>query len=112
MMRWPRLPKLIVFLIKWTAIGVAGGLLALALFLALDIGGFGTLLAHSQSKLLVLYILGNSFAVAGATLTVATAVWHRSDFGGDGGSGNARLDRWRAGFSAELREEDEDRPRP
>jgi hypothetical protein len=110
-MRWPRFPKLISYLIKWTAIGVAGGLAGLAMFLALDIGGFGSLVWRSSSPGLALYILANSFAVTGATFSVGVAVMLRKDFGGSGGSGNGRLDRWRAGGSAEL-DPYEDRPLP
>lgn len=112
MLQEPHMPKLVVFIVKWTAIGVAGGLAALALVLALNIGQLATLTFHSASPWTVLYILANSFAVTGATLSVGIAVWVRDDFGGEGEPRNERLERWKAGETAVIRPEDEDRPLP
>ncbi|MDE2385862.1 MAG: hypothetical protein KGO53_14720 [Alphaproteobacteria bacterium] len=112
MLRVPELPKLVVFIIRWTAIGAAGGLAAMVAVLALNIGGLRVLLEHSSSPWIVLYILGNSFAVSGATLSVGIAVWVREDFGGRGEPPNPRLERWKAGGSALILPEDEDRPLP
>jgi hypothetical protein len=106
------MPPLIVFLAKWTGIGIAAGLVALALFLALDVGGVASVLWRSQSPWTAIYVLAVSFACTGGSVSMAAAVLLRSDFGGTGGGGNSRLDRWRAGHSAELPEDDDDRPLP
>lgn len=102
------MPPLIRFVLKWTLIGVLAGWAFLALFLWLDIGGVGSLVWHSPSSMVALYVLAVSFAVTSGPVVLAAAVLLRKDFGGAGGSGNTRLERWKSGRSAEI---DPDRPR-
>ncbi len=99
-------PPLIRFLLKWTGIGMAGGLLVLALVLYFDIGGLGALVLRSSSPWLALYVLAMSFAGTGGPVAVTAAVLLGSDFS-SGRSYNSRLARWKAGHSAEI---EEDRP--
>jgi hypothetical protein len=99
-------PPLIRFVVKWTAIGVAAGLLTLAALLHADAGGLGQLIQRSQSPWIALYILGLSFGGLGGPVVLAIAVLLRRDFGGEGAR-NSRLERWKAGGSAEI---EEDRP--
>jgi hypothetical protein len=103
------MPPLIRFLLKWTAIGALAGWLMMAALILFDVGGIGGLLARSSNLALALFIMAMSFAVTFSQVTVLAAVLLRSDFGGTGGTGNARLDRWKAGHSAEL---DRDQPLP
>jgi len=102
------LPPLVKFVIKWNAIGIGLGWLVLAALLVLDVGGIGSMVRHQRDGFIAVFILALSFAVTSGQLAVTAAVLLRKDFGGTG-SGNTRLERWRAGGSAEL---DEDRPRP
>jgi hypothetical protein len=100
------LPPLILFVIKWTAIGIAGGLLALLVVLFFDVGGLGSLVQRSSTPWLAVYVLAMSFAGTGGPVALTFAVLLCKDFGGKG-PGNSRLERWKAGLSAEV---DEDRP--
>jgi hypothetical protein len=93
---------LIRFLLKWSLIGVGAGWVFAGLLLVADVGGIGSLWLRSDSRLMTLVILGLSFGVTFAQVTVLAAVLLRSDFGGQGGGGNDRLSRWKAGASAEL----------
>lgn len=97
------MPPLIRFLLKWSLIGVAAGWVFAALLLVTDTGGIGSLWLRSEQRLVSLLVLGLSFGVTFAQVTVLAAVLLRSDFGGgQGGDGNSRLARWKAGGSAEL----------
>lgn len=72
---WRRLPKLIRFVLVNSAIGMLIGWAIAGAVLYLDIGGFGTMLARSSSKLTVLFILAMSFGSTFAFAYLATAVW-------------------------------------
>lgn len=100
------MPLLIRFLLKWSIIGMSAGWLFVALLLVADTGGLRSLLDRADSPLLALFIMAFSFGISFAQVTVLAAVLLRSDFGGRGHSGNDRLERWRAGESAELDSDD------
>ncbi len=99
-------PPLIRFVARWSLTGAALGVGFAALLVLTDTGGIGGLLYRSSNAALAFFIMAMSFAVTFSQVTLLLAVALRSDFGGTG-SGNDRLDRWRAGESAEL---DDDRP--
>lgn len=101
------MPPLIRFLLKWTSIGMAAGWLFVVLLLVADLGGVRSLLGRAESPVLWVFVLGFSFGISFAQVTVLAAVLLRDDFGGKGHSGNDRLERWRAGGSARL-DADED----
>lgn len=96
------MPPLIRFLLKWSLIGMASGWVFVGLLLAADLGGVRSLLGKSESPLLWIFVLGFSFGISFAQVTVLAAVLLRDDFGGRGQSGNDRLERWKAGGSAQL----------
>lgn len=102
------MPALIEFVLKWTVIGVLGGWAMTMAFLFLDIGGIGSLLWRSSSAPLASLVLALSVASTAGPIAVAAAVMFHKDFGGTG-SGNSRLEQWKAGRSAEL---EVDRPLP
>ncbi len=102
------MPPLIRFILKWTLVGVVAGLAFMGAIVLFDVGEVGTRLAHSSNAGLATFIMAASFAVTFAQLSVFLAVTLRDDFGGKG-SGNSRLERWKAGGSAEI---DQDRPLP
>lgn len=101
------MPPLIRFVLKWSLIGMASGWLFVGLLLFADIGGVWTLLGKAESPLLWVFVFAFSFGISFAQVTVLAAVLLRDDFGGRG-SGNDRLERWRAGGSAQLDAADED----
>ena len=101
------MPPLIKFLLNWTAVGIGAGWLFLAALLLTDTGGMGGLIARADDPATALVILALSFGITFAQITLLTAVLLRDDFGGDG-NGGTRLERWKAGHSAEI---DRDRPR-
>ncbi|MFN4142960.1 hypothetical protein [Aestuariivirga sp.] len=101
------MPPLIRFLIKWSLIGMASGWLFMVLLLLTDTGGLGGLLMRSDSKLVALLVMALSFGISFAQVTVLAAVLLRDDFGGARGGRGDRLERWKAGGSAEL---DRDQP--
>lgn len=96
------MPPLIRFLLKWSLIGMAAGWVFVALLLLADTAGLRGLLMRSDHPFIALLILGMSFGVSFGQVTVLAAVLLRNDFGGKGHSGNDRLERWKAGQSAEL----------
>ncbi|PZF76330.1 hypothetical protein DK847_14190 [Aestuariivirga litoralis] len=100
------MPPLIRFLLKWSVIGMAAGWLFVGLLLYADLGGVRSLLGRAESPLLWVFVFGFSFGISFAQVTVLAAVLLRDDFGGRG-SGNDRLERWRAGGSAQLRPDDD-----
>lgn len=102
------MPPLIRFLLKWSLIGMAAGWVFVGMLLAADLGGIRSLLGKAESPLLWVFILGFSFGISFAQVTVLAAVLLRDDFGGRGHSGNDRLERWKAGGSARLDAADED----
>jgi len=99
-------PPLVRFLLKWTAIGTGTGWLFLAALLLSDTGGLGSALMRSANPWIVLYILALSFAITFSQATLLIAVLLRDDFG-EQSPGSSRLERWKAGESAEI---DGDRP--
>lgn len=101
------MPPLIRFLLKWSLIGMAAGWLFTGLLLIADLGGITSLLGKAESPTLWVFVLGFSFGISFAQVTVLAAVLLRDDFGGRGHSGNDRLERWRAGGSAQLNADDE-----
>jgi hypothetical protein len=101
------MPPLIRFLLTWSLIGMAAGWLFVALLLYADLGGVRSLLGRAESPLLWIFVLGFSFGISFAQVTVLAAVLLRDDFGGTGHSGNDRLERWKAGGSAQI-DADED----
>lgn len=101
-----KLPRLVTYVMKWTAVGVIAGWMLLAMLLLFDTGGLGTLLRHAQAPFVVLYILGMSFAVTGGMAAVASVILLKHGLGGEGG-GDSRLERWKAGGSAMV---DDDKP--
>jgi hypothetical protein len=100
------MPPLIRFLLKWSLIGMAAGWLFTGLLLIADLGGITGLLGRAESPTLWVFVLGFSFGISFAQVTVLAAVLLRDDFGGRGHSGNDRLERWRAGGSARLDADD------
>ena len=100
------MPPLIRFLLKWSFIGMAAGWLFVGLLIYADLGGVRGLLGRAESPLLWVFVFGFSFGISFAQVTVLAAVLLRDDFGGRG-SGNDRLERWRAGGSAQLRPDDD-----
>lgn len=102
------MPPLIRFLLKWSVIGMAAGWLFVALLLYADLGGVRSLLGRAENPMLWVFVLGVSFGISFAQVTVLAAVLLRDDFGGRGHSGNDRLERWKAGGSAQLGPADED----
>lgn len=100
------MPPLIRFLLKWSLIGMAAGWLFTGLLLIADLGGITGLLVNAESPMLWVFVLGFSFGISFAQVTVLAAVLLRDDFGGRGHSGNDRLERWRAGGSASLDADD------
>ncbi len=103
------MPPLIRFLLKWIAVGTGAGWLFLAALLVFDVGDLGSMLMRSREPLVVLYILGLSFAVTFSQASLLIAALLGNDFSGRP-SGTSRLERWKAGQSAELK--DDDRPLP
>lgn len=101
------MPPLIRFLLKWSLIGMAAGWLFVGLLIYADLGGVKTLLAKAENPFLWVFVLGFSFGISFAQVTVLAAVLLRDDFGGRGPSGNDRLERWKSGGSARL-DADED----
>jgi hypothetical protein len=101
------MPPLIRFLLKWSLIGMAAGWLFVGLLLYVDLGGVRSLLSRAESPLLWIFVLGFSFGISFAQVTVLAAVLLRDDFGGKGHSGNDRLERWKAGGSAQLGADDD-----
>jgi uncharacterized membrane protein len=101
------MPPLIRFLLKWSLVGMASGWLFVGLLLLADLGGVRTLLGKAESPLLWVFVLGFSFGISFAQVTVLAAVLLRDDFGGRGHSGNDRLERWKAGGSARLDAEED-----
>lgn len=97
-----RMPPLIRFLLKWSLIGMAAGWLFTALLLLIDVSGVTGMLGRAESPALWVFVLGFSFGITFAQVTVLAAVLLRDDFGGRGHSGNDRLERWKAGGSARL----------
>ncbi len=93
---------LIRFLLKWSLIGMTAGWAFAGLLLVTDAGGIGSLWLRSDQRLLSLLVFALSFGVSFAQVTVLAAVLLRNDFGGRGEGGNSRLQRWKAGASAEL----------
>lgn len=102
------MPPLIRFILKWSLIGMAAGWLFTGLLILADTGGLLGLLGRADSPVLAVFVMGFSFSISFAQVTVLAAVLLRSDFGGRGPSGNDRLARWKAGGSGEL---DADEPR-
>jgi hypothetical protein len=102
------MPKLVKFVLKWSAIGIAIGWVVLAALLVTNIGGLTGMVWRQSGGFLALAVLMLSFAVTFGQVTVMAAVLSLTSKEGDGGA-NARLERWKAGHSAEL---DEDRPLP
>ena len=103
------MPLLVKFVINWNAIGIGVGWLVLAGLLIFDVSGIGSMVWHQSDGLIALYILMLSFAVTSGPVAVTAAVLWKADFGD---TGNTRLERWKAGYSAELPEVEEDRPKP
>lgn len=103
------MPPLVRFLLKWSLIGMGAGAGFAGLLLVTDTAGLGSMLLHSESPALWLFVFAFSFGISFAQVTVLAAVLLRSDFGGAGTSGSDRLARWKAGGSAEI-EPDEPRP--
>lgn len=101
-------PPLIRFVAKWSLIGAAIGIGFAAALVVTDAGGIGGLIYRSSSAGIAFFVMALSFAVTFSQITLLLAVALRSDFGVDGPA-NDRLERWRAGASAEL---DDDRPLP
>jgi hypothetical protein len=101
------MPPLIRFLLKWSLIGMGSGWLFVALLLLMDVAGLRGLVTRAENPAVALIVLALSFGVSFGQVTVLAAVLLRRDFGGRGGSGNDRLERWKAGGSAEL---DRDEP--
>lgn len=93
---------LIRFVIKWTLIGLGLGWAFAAALLVLDIGGIGGFLSRSANPGTVIFIMALSFGISAAQITLLAAVVLRSDFGGHGPAGMSRLERWKAGHSAEI----------
>ena len=102
------MPPLIRFLLKWSLVGMAAGWLFTGLLLFVDLGGLSAMLGRAESPLLWVFVLGFSFGISFAQVTVLAAVLLRDDFGGRGHSGNDRLERWKAGGSARLDAGDDD----
>ena len=102
------MPKLVKFVIKWNTVGIAIGWLILGGLLAADVNGLGTMIWRQPSGLIALMVLMLSFAVTSGPLGVTVAVLMHADFG-RGPPVNSRLERWKAGHSAEI---EEDRPLP
>lgn len=98
---------LIRFLLKWSLIGMVAGWVFAGLLLVTDTGGIGGLWLRSDQRIVSLLVLALSFGVSFGQVTVLAAVLLRSDFGGRGETGSDRLQRWKAGGSAEL---ERDRP--
>ena len=96
------MPPLIRFVVKWIVVGVGAGWAFAAALLLADVGGMGSLVWRSSSPGAVLFILGLSFGITSAQITLLAAVLLRSDFGGKGPAGLSRLERWKAGYSAEI----------
>lgn len=96
------MPPLVRFVLKWSLIGMAAGWVFVGLLLLADTAGLRGLLMRAEHPLIALLILGMSFSVSFGQVTVLAAVLLRSDFGGTGHSGNDRLERWKAGQSAEV----------
>lgn len=95
------MPKLVAFVAKWTLLGVLTGWLIMALLLLMDVGGIGHMMRSSDSGLIALIVMALSFAVTSGPVAVTAAVLLSRDFG-SGESTTSRLDRWKAGHSAEL----------
>lgn len=72
---WRRLPKLIRFVLVNSAIGMLIGWAIAGAVLWFDIGGFGTMVAHSGNRPVILFILAMSFGSTFAFAYLATAVW-------------------------------------
>jgi hypothetical protein len=96
-----RVPKLVAFVVKWTFLGVVTGWLIMALLLLTDVGGIGHMMRSSDSGLIALIVMALSFAVTSGPVAVTAAVLLSRDFGAREPT-TSRLDRWKAGHSAEL----------
>lgn len=78
------MPPLIRFLLKWSLIGMAAGWLFTALLLYADVSGVRGMLGRAESPHLWVFVLGFSFGITFAQVTVLAAVLLRDDFGGRG----------------------------
>ena len=104
------MPRLVKFVLKWNAVGIALGWLVLGVLLYSDVSGIGSMVWRQPGGFVALAVLMLSFAVTSGPLGVTVAVLMHADFGkAGGGEVNSRLARWKAGHSAEL---EDDRPLP
>ncbi len=101
------MPQLVRLFLKHGVIGAAFGWAVLALCLVFDVWGLGGFVARSTSPYVALYALALSFGPLFGAIAISLAVIRLTRF--DEPPSNSRLERWRKGGSAELRQ---DRPLP
>ncbi len=71
---WQTLPRLVRFLLVNCAIGVAGGWTLLALLIATDTAGLGTLIWNSSSPAMPIGMLAVGFAITFGSAAMGAAV--------------------------------------
>ena len=71
---WKSLPRLVRFMFRNAAIGIAAGWLFLAMLLWSDIGGLYSLMAQSRLGHIALFLLMGGFAVTFGAAGVSSAV--------------------------------------
>ena len=86
---WKSLPRLVRFVLRNAAIGIAVGWLLLGMLLWSDIGGLYSLMAHSRFGHVALFLLMGGFAITFGAAAVSSAVLLGHEFGEDDTPDNA-----------------------
>lgn len=71
---WRTVPRLVRFLLVNCAIGIAGGWTLLALLIATDTAGLGTLILNSSSPAIPIAMLAAGFAITFGSAAMGAAV--------------------------------------
>ncbi len=77
---WKEMPRLVRFVLRNIAIGIAVGWLFLAAILWADVGGLFTMISHSGQAFAVMSLLMGGFAVTFGPAAVASAVLMGHEF--------------------------------
>ncbi len=86
---WKSLPRLVRFMFRNAAIGIAAGWIFLGMLLWADVGGLYSLIAHSRLGHVALFLLFGGFAVTFGAAGVSSAVLLGHEFDEDDTPDNA-----------------------
>jgi len=86
---WRKLPRLVRFILRNIAIGIAIGWSLLAGLLYVDMGGLYSMISHSSYGTTALFLLMGGFAVTFGPAAVASAVLMGYEFRDDDDPGKA-----------------------